>query len=66
MKEYIVFDVKASGKIVNVKLMKGCQFDCVNRAVLDVVNRMPNFVPGMVNGKKVWIQKIILPVSFKF
>ncbi len=66
MKVYVAFDLKSSGEIVNAKIIKGCQFECVNQAVLNVVNRMPNFQPGMKDGKAVSTKRVILPVVLQW
>lgn len=60
---YIQFTVTEKGKVANVKLIKGIDLDCDEEA-LRVVRNMPDWAPGMQNGKEVNVF-YTLPITFK-
>jgi TonB family protein len=59
---YVSFIVKTDGKITKVKLLRGIGGGCDEEA-LRVVSKMPQWIPGSQNGKKVDVL-YNMPVSF--
>ncbi len=59
---YVTFIVSRSGKIRNVKLLKGIDPDC-DQAALNMVKAMPRLRPAKVRGRGVDVQ-FTLPVRF--
>jgi TonB family protein len=62
-KVLITFVVDKTGKIKNAKVLEGIGTGCDEEA-LRVINKMPKWIPGKLNGKKVDVQ-ITLPIMFK-
>lgn len=61
---YVKFTVTEEGKIVKPEVVRGVNgAPNFNQEVLRVVNKMPNWIPGENNGKKV---KVYFTMPFKF
>lgn len=58
---YLSFLIDTTGKVDSVKVLRGVQI--LNEEAVRVVKSMPNWTPGMQNGRKVIVQ-LILPVKF--
>lgn len=60
------FVVNANGKVTNVQLIKEktTEHAALNEAALQTVRTLPDFQPGMHEGKAVSVQ-IVLPIKFK-
>lgn len=61
---YIAFVVDQSGKIEDVRLLKTSASPLLDEAALKVINKMPDWIPGMQKGKNVRVQ-FTVPVSFR-
>jgi protein TonB len=59
---YVSFVVDATGKISDVRMLKRQAFG-MDQEAMRVVKMMPNWIPGMNNGKAVAVQ-YTLPVKF--
>jgi periplasmic protein TonB len=59
---YVTFVVSETGKIRDVRLLKGVGYG-LDEETIRVVKLMPDWTPGMLNGKKVSVQ-YNLPVNF--
>lgn len=62
-KVYVQLVIEKDGSVTNVEVMRGVS-EAIDREALRVVNKMPNWKPGEVNGKKVRVRQII-PISFR-
>jgi protein TonB len=60
---YISFVVDTDGKVTEVTILKGIGYGCDQEAER-VVKRMPSWIPGQHEGKKVKV-RYSLPISFK-
>jgi TonB family protein len=60
---FVRFIVASNGKIKNAKILRGINSYCDEEA-LRVVNMMPDWIPGMQNGKKVSVM-FQIPVKFQ-
>jgi protein TonB len=61
-KVYVQFTVEKDGSIGDVKIMRGFDREC-EREVIRVIKLMPNWEPGMQEGKPVRT-RFTLPVVF--
>lgn len=61
---YVVFVVKTSGKIENAAVRRGLN-KSIDDAALNIVNNMPNWIPGKIDGKTVNVRHTIR-VEFTF
>ena len=61
-KVYVSFVVEKDGSVSGVKVLRGADRDLDNEAVR-VVSMMPNWTPGMQNGKPVRVQYTV-PINF--
>jgi len=59
---YVAFIVEPSGKLTNIKLLRGIGGGCDEEA-LRVASIMPNWIPGKQNGKAVRVQ-FSMPIRF--
>lgn len=59
---YLSFEVKKSGKLRNIKILRGVD-DNLNNEAIRVVKLMPDWVPGKQRGKPVDVQ-MTLPIKF--
>jgi periplasmic protein TonB len=59
---FVSFIVGKTGKIYNVKVLRGISSDC-DKEVVRVVKTMPNWLPGKVDGKT---YSCVFQVPFKF
>jgi len=59
---YVSFVVNTDGKVTDVKMLRGLH-PSLDKEAMRVVSRMPNWTPGMQNGKPVKTQ-YNLPVKF--
>ena len=62
-KVYVQFVIEKDGSVTNVKVMRGVS-EAIDMEALRVVNKMPTWKPGEVNGKPVRVRQII-PISFR-
>ena len=60
---YLRFVVETSGRVSNIKVLRGIGGGCDEEAVR-VVKLMPDWIPGRQNGKKVDVQ-FTLPIRFR-
>ncbi len=60
----VQFEVRADGKIENIKIVKGIGSGC-DEEVIRVVRLMPKWNPGKIGGMKVAVV-YNLPVKFRF
>jgi TonB family protein len=61
---YVKFIVTEEGKVVNPEVVRGVNgAPNFNKEVLRIINKMPNWIPGENNGKKV---KVYFTMPFKF
>lgn len=58
------FVVEKDGSITDIKVVRSSGFPELDNAAIDVIKRMPNWIPGEQSGKKVRV-KYTLPVVFK-
>ncbi len=61
-KVYVQFIVEKDGTITDVKVRRGTNTGLDNEAV-KVIEKMPNWLPGSVRGKKVRVKQTI-PITF--
>ncbi len=61
-KVYVQFVVNEDGRISDCKAIRGL-YPLLNREALRVVGKMPNWIPGENQGKKVKV-KMVIPVKF--
>lgn len=47
----IKFQVQRTGNITNAKVMESCGYEELDRQALEIVAGMPDWVPGMIDGK---------------
>lgn len=59
----VTFVVQKNGKIVDIKILKGIGAGCDEEAV-SAVQKMPNWTPGKLKGKKVNVS-LNLPIEFR-
>ena len=62
-KVYVEFVVEKDGSISNSRIIRGIGYGC-DKEALRVINEMPNWAPGTLNGEPVRV-KHILPLNFK-
>ena len=62
-KVYVKFIVDKRGKVRDVEIAKGAD-PILNQEALRVVNKLPDFTPGMQDGKPVKVQYVV-PLNFK-
>ena len=60
---FVSFVVWKDGTIRNIKIKRSLS-DCLDKVVIQAVENMPRWNPGMQNGKKVNVE-FVLPVTFK-
>jgi TonB family protein len=61
----VIFTVNETGKVTNAKVIGDNDVEYrLKEEAMAVVNKMPNWTPGMVNGRKVKT-RLQLPISFK-
>ena len=59
---YVSFLVESTGKISDIKVLKGIGSGCDEEAIR-VVRKMPNWIPGKQAGKPVGV-KFTMPIKF--
>ena len=62
-KVFVEFIVSKNGKINSSKVLRGIGHGC-DKAALELINNMPNWLPGELQGKAVNV-RMVLPISFK-
>lgn len=62
-KVYMKFQVSKSGKVKNVRIARGSEHDAFNEEATRVVSNMPNWTPGIKDGKAV-NANVTLPIQF--
>ncbi len=62
-KVYVQFTVDVLGELNNVKVLRGAKDDALNKAAIDFVKKMPNWVPAIKNGEKVSAE-VVFPINF--
>ena len=62
-KVYVQFIVEKDGSITNVKIRRGCQYENLNQEAVNLIKKMPNWVPGSTKGKSVRVKQT-LPITF--
>lgn len=60
---YVSFLIELDGRISNVEIMRGVSND-IDSSVIDVIGKMPKWIPAKYNGKEV-NSKYILPINFQ-
>ncbi len=63
-KVYVEFTVEKNGKILDVHVLRGSEFEEFNTLAVDLIKKMPKWKPAVKNGKKV-SSKMCLPVLYK-
>lgn len=58
------FEISVAGKIENIEIIQGCRFTPLDREVVRLIESMPDWTPGYVNGIPVRV-KYILPITFR-
>lgn len=58
------FEIDKDGKVVNVEIYRTCKTPLLDRAVLEILQSMPDWTPGYVNGQPVRVN-YKLPITFK-
>lgn len=61
-KVYVQFIVEKDGSLTNISIRRGTNTD-LDKEALNVVEKMPNWIPGSVRGKIVRV-KYTLPITF--
>jgi len=61
-KVYLSFIVESTGKLTNKRIIRGIEKDA-NQEALSVVDKMPNWKPGICNGEAVPFL-YVLPIGF--
>lgn len=59
---YATFIVRSDGKITDAKIIRGLGYGC-DEAVLQIIQSMPDWIPGKIEGKNVNVQ-YNLPINF--
>ena len=62
-KVFVKFVVTKSGAIENVQVARGSEYEAFNTEATRVVSNMPNWKPGMKDGKPVSAE-MTLPIQF--
>ena len=62
-KVYIQFIVVKDGSISNITIRRGCQNAELDQEAVNVIKKMPNWIPGTIRGKKVRVKQTV-PVKF--
>ena len=65
IKTFIVATIDTNGKVKDAKVIKSCGNTINDKKCIDVVNKMPAWIPGKQNEKKVAVyMNIIVPIEF--
>ena len=59
---YVSFIVERDGTLKHKKIIKGIT-DGTNKEALSIIDKMPNWIPGFCEGKKVPVQMIV-PIKY--
>lgn len=59
---YICFVVEIDGTLTNKKILKGIT-EVINKEALSIIDKMPKWMPGFCEGKKVPVQMVI-PIRY--
>lgn len=59
---YLSFVVEIDGKLTHKKVLKGIA-DGVDKEALSIIDKMPHWIPGFCEGKKVPVQMVI-PIRY--
>tara|TARA_B110000037_G_scaffold188405_1_gene219846 strand:+ start:42946 stop:43353 length:408 start_codon:yes stop_codon:yes gene_type:complete len=62
-KVYIQFIAEKDGSISNITIRRGCQNAELDQEAVNVIKKMPNWIPGTIRGKKVRAKQTV-PVKF--
>lgn len=62
-KVYVQFIVEKDGTITNITVRRSSRNDRLDQEAIKVIEKMPNWVPGSVRGKKVRAKQT-LPIQF--
>ena len=62
-KVYIQFIAEKDGSISNITIRRGCQNAELDQEAVNVIKKMPNWIPGTIRGKKVRVKQTV-PVKF--
>ena len=62
-KVYIHFVIDTDGKVIDTKVKKSLRED-FDEVALHAINQMPDWIPGVHNGKKVKVE-MVLPIAFQ-
>ncbi|MDG1913785.1 MAG: energy transducer TonB [Crocinitomix sp.] len=62
-KVYIQFIVEKDGSISNITIRRECQNAELDQEAVNVIKKMPNWIPGTIRGKKVRVKQTV-PVKF--
>jgi protein TonB len=63
-KVYVEFFIDSSGKVTKAKVLKGID-PALDKLALDVVSKMPNWIPAKDDHGKAIESKMVLPINFK-
>ena len=62
-KVFVYYEIGKDGKVQNVKIAKGVHA-ALDREAIRVVERLPDFIPGFQDGKKV-VTMFSIPINFR-
>ncbi len=62
-KVYVQFVVEKDGSITNIIVRRGANNDVLDQEALNVIKKMPDWIPGSMRGKKVRVKQTI-PIKF--
>ena len=62
-KIFVKFEVSKSGKVKNIRIVRGSEHDAFNEEATRVISNMPNWTPGIKDGKAVSVE-VTLPIQF--
>lgn len=62
-KVYIQFIVEKDGSLSNITVRRGCNNETLDKEAINVIKKMPNWIPGTMRGKKVRVKQTI-PITF--
>jgi len=62
-KVYVKFIVEKSGKIKDVKILRGTEDESLNQSAINFIKKMPNWIPAVKNNEKVDAE-VTIPINF--
>lgn len=62
-KVYVQFIVEKDGSITNITVRRSSRNERLDQEAIKVIEKMPNWIPGTVRGKKVRVKQTV-PIQF--